>query len=77
MCSSDLITIALKNEPEIIGVSFMITDPAKAAANPKITLALKNVTLEEATERVAKAAGVKVTAEDFAFVFFRFKPMQE
>jgi hypothetical protein len=66
-----------QNDPESKGVNFLITGPATAAANPKITLALKNVTLEEATERVAKAAGVKVTAEDFAFVFFRFKPMQE
>ena len=43
-----------QNDPESKGVNFMITGPATAAANPKITLALKNVTLEEATEHVAK-----------------------
>jgi len=56
------------------GVNFMITGPGKATANPKITLALKNVTLEEATERLAMAAGVRVSAQDFAFVFFHFQP---
>jgi hypothetical protein len=56
------------------GVNFIITGPGKTAANPKITLALKNVTLEEATERLAKAAGVRVSAEDYAFVFFHFQP---
>jgi hypothetical protein len=40
-----------------------------AAANPKITLALKNVTLEEATGRIAMAAGVRVSVKDYAFVF--------
>ena len=62
------------NDPESKGVSFTITDPATAAANPKITLALKNVTLEKATKRLAKAAGVKVTARDSGFIFFRFQP---
>ena len=63
-----------QNDPENKGVNFMSTEPATAAANPKITLTLKNVTLEEATERVAKAAGVHVTAEDYAFVFFHSQP---
>jgi predicted small lipoprotein YifL len=51
------------------GVNFMIKNSDVAAAIPKITLALKNVTLEEATERLAKATGVSVSAEDYAFVF--------
>jgi hypothetical protein len=51
------------------GVSFMITKPATTAASPKITLALKKVTVEEAAKRIAKAAGVSVTAQDFAYVF--------
>jgi phage tail sheath gpL-like len=58
-----------QNDPESKGVNFMITRPATAAANPKITLALKSVTLEEAIERLAKAAGVSVSALDYAFVF--------
>jgi hypothetical protein len=51
------------------GINFMATKPAVAAANPKITLVLKNVTLLEATERVANAAGVSVSARDYAFAF--------
>lgn len=60
---------ARQNAHDGQGVNFMVTEPAMAAANPKITLALKNVTLAEATERLAQSAGVFVTAEDFAFVF--------
>ena len=65
-----------QNAPESKGVNFMITGPATAAANPKITLSLKNVTLEEATERLAKVAGVSVSAQDYAFVFYakNYKP---
>jgi hypothetical protein len=57
---------AKQNDPESKGVNFMITGPASTAA---ITLALKSVTLEEATERLAKVAGVSVSAQDYAFVF--------
>jgi hypothetical protein len=60
---------ARQNAHDGQGVNFMITEPATAAANPKITLAIRNVTLEEATERLAKTAGVSVSAQDFAFVF--------
>ena len=60
---------AKQNDPESKGVNFMIKNSDVAAAIPKITLALKNVTLKEATERLAKAAGVSVSAQDFAFVF--------
>jgi hypothetical protein len=62
-------TAAKQNDPESKGFNFMATKPAVAAANPKFTLALKNVTLLEATERVAKAAGVSVSARDYAFAF--------
>jgi len=52
------------------GINFLINEPATTpVANPKITLNLKNVTVEEATKRLAEAAGVRVTAEDYAFVF--------
>ena len=47
----------------------MIKRSYVAAAIPKITLDLKNVTLEEATERVAKAAGIRVSAQDSAYIF--------
>lgn len=62
-------TASKQNDPESKGVNFMISGPVTSTANPKITLALKNVTLEEAMERVAKAARVRVSAEDDAFVF--------
>ena len=55
-----------QNDSEGKGINFMIAGPAPATA---ITLALKNETLEEATERLAKAAGVSVSAQDYAFVF--------
>jgi len=60
---------AKQNDPERKGVNFMVKRPYVAAAIPKITLDFKDVTLEEATERVAKAAGIRVSAEDTAFVF--------
>ena len=60
---------AKQDDPESKGVNFMVTEPAVSAAIPKITLALKNVTLDEAIERLAKAAGVSVSARDYAFVF--------
>lgn len=50
-------------------VNFVITKPATTAASAKITLALKEVSVKEAAERIAKAAGIRVTAQDFAFVF--------
>jgi hypothetical protein len=62
-------TAAKQNDPESKGVNFMINNPAAGEAIPKVTLDLKNLTLEEATEGVAKAAGVSVSAQDFAFVF--------
>jgi hypothetical protein len=60
---------AKQNDPERKGVNFMIKRSYVAAAIPKITLDLKNVTLEEATERVAKAAGIRVSAQDSAYIF--------
>jgi hypothetical protein len=61
--------IAAKQSDPSKGVNFMVTESATTAASPKITLALKKVTVKEAAERIAKAAGVRVTAQDFAFVF--------
>jgi hypothetical protein len=61
--------IAAKQSDPGKGINFMVTGSATTAANPKITLALKKVTVEEAAEHIAKEAGVRVTAEDFAFVF--------
>ena len=58
-----------QNDPQGQGVNFMIMNPEGIDALPKITLALKNVTLSEATERVAKSAGVGVSAQDYAFIF--------
>jgi predicted small lipoprotein YifL len=58
-----------QNDPESKGVNFMITGPATAAASPKVTLALKSVTLKDAIDRVAEVAVVRVSAQDFAFVF--------
>jgi hypothetical protein len=58
-----------QNDHDNKGVNFLVTQPAMAAANPKITLTLKNVTLQEATERIAKAAGLNVSAQDYGFVF--------
>ena len=60
---------AAKQSDPSKGVNFMVTKPATAAARPKITLALTKVSIKEAAERIAKAAGVSVTAQDFAFVF--------
>jgi len=59
---------AKQNDPSK-GVNFMATESAMTAASQKITLALKKVTVKEAAERIAKEAGVRVTAQDFAFVF--------
>ena len=61
--------IAAKQSDPSKGVNFLVTGSATTAASPKITLALKKVTVKEAAERIAKAAGVRVTAQDFAFVF--------
>ncbi len=47
----------------------MISGSGNAADNPKITLDLKSVTLEKAIDRVAEVAVVRVSAQDFAFVF--------
>ncbi|MFN7138085.1 MAG: hypothetical protein ACK4UN_01970 [Limisphaerales bacterium] len=58
-----------QNDPENQGVNFMIINPADAGAVPEITLDLKNITLEEATKRLAEAAGISVSARDYAFVF--------
>lgn len=63
------LSAAAKQSDPSKGVNFMVTEPATAAASPKITLDLKKVTVQEAAERIAKAAGVRVTAQDFAFVF--------
>jgi hypothetical protein len=61
--------IAAKQSVPSKGVNFMITESATAAASSKITLALKKVTVKEAAERIAKEAGVRVTALDYAYVF--------
>jgi hypothetical protein len=63
------LSVAAKQSYPSNGINFMLTEPAKTAASPKITLALKKVTVAEAAERIAKEAGVRVTARDFAFVF--------
>jgi len=63
------LSAAAKQSDPSKGVNFMITKPATTAATPKITLALTKVSVKEAAERIAKAAGVSVTAQDFAFVF--------
>ncbi len=55
-------------DPDKKGVNFMI-EQGIPKPGPKLTLALKNVTLAEASERLAKAAGVSVTAHDYAFAF--------
>ena len=60
---------AKQNDPESKGVNFMISGSGNAADNPKITLDLKSVTLEKAIDRVAEVAVVRVSAQDFAFVF--------
>lgn len=60
---------ARQNSHDKKGVNFMITEPAKVAANQKITIALKNVTVNEAAERLAKNAGVRLSARDYGFVF--------
>ena len=57
-----------QHDPDKKGVNFMV-EQGIPAPGPKLTLALKNVTLAEATERLAKAAGVSVTAHDYAFAF--------
>jgi hypothetical protein len=54
------------------GINFMITEAATTAttaANAKITLALKSVTLKEVIDRVAEVAAVRVGALDYAFIF--------
>jgi hypothetical protein len=61
--------IAAKRSNPGKGVNFMVTKSATTAASPKITLALKEVTVKEAAERLAKAAGVSMTAQDYALVF--------
>jgi hypothetical protein len=61
--------IAAKQSDPSKGINFMVMGSATTAASPKITLALRRVTVEEAAERIAKVAGVRVTAHDFAFVF--------
>jgi hypothetical protein len=63
------LSAAAKQSDPSKGVNFMIAEPATTAASPKITLALKKVSVAEAAERIAKEAGVFVTAQDFAFVF--------
>ncbi len=60
---------ARQNSHDSKGVNLMATERARTTANPKITLALKNVTLAVAAEHLAQAAGVRLSAEDYAFVF--------
>lgn len=61
---------SVQQDPAHKGVSFMLTGPATTAmAKTKLTLDLKKVTVAEATEQLAKAAGVNVTAQDYAYVF--------
>jgi hypothetical protein len=63
------LSAAAKQSDPSKGVNFMLTEPGTTAASPKITLALTKVSVAEAAERIAKEAGVFVTAQDFAFVF--------
>ena len=51
------------------GVNYLVPDAARAKVSTKITLDLKNVTVAEATERLAQSAGLGLRAEDYAFVF--------
>jgi hypothetical protein len=57
-----------QHDPAHKGVNYLVTDATDTNAYPKITLDLKNVTVAEATERLAESAGFRVSAEDFAFV---------
>ena len=57
------------NDPERQGFNFMIDSSKTVPPNAKITLALKKVSVAEAADRIAKAAGVRLTARDYAFVF--------
>ena len=63
----DLRDASKRYDPDHKGFNFIVTDIAKAKG--KITLKLKNVTLAEATERLAESAGLSVSAEDYAFIF--------
>lgn len=60
---------AKQNDPKNEGVNFMVMDSDTAKPTAKITLALKNATLAETIDQLAKAADVHVSAQDYAFVF--------
>jgi len=51
------------------GVNYLIAPDTEARTSPTIRLDLKNVTLGEAADRVARSAGIFVAAQDYAFVF--------
>ena len=54
-------------DPKLKGVNF-IAKVAVSAADPKITLSLKNVTLGQATKYVAELSGCKVSVQPSAVV---------
>lgn len=56
------------NDPNLKGVNF-IAKLEVSAADPKITLNLKNVTLGQATKYVAELSGCKVSVQSSAVVF--------
>jgi len=58
-----------QNSPDGKGCNFIITNPDVIGTIPKITLALKNITVADAVGHLAKTADVSVSAEDYAFVF--------
>jgi hypothetical protein len=63
------LSAAAKQDDPSKGVNFIVMDGAETNAHTKISLDLKNVTLMEASERLAQTAGIFVTAEDYGFVF--------
>jgi hypothetical protein len=58
-----------QNDPARQGVNYVLMNGSATDICPTITLDLTNVTVAEATERLAKKAGVYSFAEDYAFVF--------
>ncbi len=58
-----------QHDPDGIGINFLVTGTDHVKTGPKITLVLQAVTLLEATERLAEAAKVRVSAQDYAIVF--------
>ena len=64
-----LSAISKEHDPGHKGFNYIVTNSNETNVYPNITLNLKNISLADATEQLAKSAGMNLFPEDYAFVF--------